>query len=390
LDKAFEVNRRTGSRAYALVGALFCLSSAAWAQIGLVHVTSCPAAAYPGTTCTFPASGTGNLLVVGWQIGGAANTATTISSMTDNVGNSYVEAGAAKSIDSSGGSVSDLWYAKNTVAGATTITLTPSASVTNAGVVVWEFSGVNQSAPLDGAAVLNSQAANATPTGATVTTTASADVVISLITVANNVTGIASGNAFTNDSLLKGNGWAHLISSSAGPYAAQWNQSPSGTFASSTVSFKAAAGVGTPLNACDLAPTFGTIDSSDVTAAVNMALGAQPCTANVEGAAKCTVVTVQRVIDASLGQVCVTYNGHGVTLNWVASTSQNIAGYNIYRGTVSGGPYTKVNPSLISGTSFSDSSVAAGLTYYYVATAVDISGNESGYSNQTVATIPTP
>ncbi len=32
--------------------------------------------------------------------------------------------------------------------------------------------------------------------------------------------------------------------------------------------------------------------------------------------------------------------------------------------------------------SYTDNTVAAGQTYYYVATAVDGSGNESGYSNQ--------
>ena len=42
---------------------------------------------------------------------------------------------------------------------------------------------------------------------------------------------------------LKGNGWAHLITSAAGTYAAQWNQSPAGTYASSTAAFKAAGNV---------------------------------------------------------------------------------------------------------------------------------------------------
>ena len=46
-----------------------------------------------------------------------------------------------------------------------------------------------------------------------------------------------------------------------------------------------------------------------------------------------------------------------VTLTWTAATvptgGNPIAGYNVYRGTVSGGPYTKINSSL----------VTAGLTY---------------------------
>ena len=96
------------------------------------------------------------------------------------------------------------------------------------------------SCPLDQTAILNSQTASATPSGAAVTTNAAGDVVISLAPVGGNVTGILSGNNFLSDSAVKGNGWAHLITSSSGTYAAQWNQGPVGTYASSTVAFKAA------------------------------------------------------------------------------------------------------------------------------------------------------
>jgi fibronectin type 3 domain-containing protein len=41
-------------------------------------------------------------------------------------------------------------------------------------------------------------------------------------------------------------------------------------------------------------------------------------------------------------------------------------------------------------TSFVDGSVQSGQTYYYVVTAVDTSGTESGYSNQVQAVIPSP
>jgi uncharacterized protein (TIGR03437 family) len=57
------------------------------------------------------------------------------------------------------------------------------------------------------------------------------------------VTGISPENSFVSDSAIKGNGWAHLVTSSAGTYAAQWDQSPAGTYASSTVAFKAAGSV---------------------------------------------------------------------------------------------------------------------------------------------------
>jgi fibronectin type 3 domain-containing protein len=83
-----------------------------------------------------------------------------------------------------------------------------------------------------------------------------------------------------------------------------------------------------------------------------------------------------------------TSGAHTVGLNWTASTSPSIQGYNAYRGTTAGGPYTKVNSALTSGTTYVDNGVTAGKTYYYVVTAVDATGAESGYSNEAAAVIP--
>ena len=83
-------------------------------------------------------------------------------------------------------------------------------------------------------------------------------------------------------------------------------------------------------------------------------------------------------------------SGRGVTINWVASTSSGVVGYNVYRGTTSGGPYTKVNSTPISGTTYIDDNVRAGQTYYYVATSVGVEGNESGHSSQVTTTVPSP
>lgn len=81
---------------------------------------------------------------------------------------------------------------------------------------------------------------------------------------------------------------------------------------------------------------------------------------------------------------------HSVSLSWTASTSTGVIGYNVYRSLTSGGPYTKLTGSPISGTSYTDSAVVAGQTYYYVCTAVGLGNVESGYSNQASATIPSP
>ena len=78
---------------------------------------------------------------------------------------------------------------------------------------------------------------------------------------------------------------------------------------------------------------------------------------------------------------------HSATLDWTPGSSP-FAGFNVYRGSLSGGPYTRVNPALISTTSLTDTSVVSGLTYYYVATEVDSTGAESPYSSEVMATIP--
>jgi hypothetical protein len=80
---------------------------------------------------------------------------------------------------------------------------------------------------------------------------------------------------------------------------------------------------------------------------------------------------------------------HTVNLFWDASSS-SLTGYNVYRGEQSGGPYTKINTTPVAGTTYTDSSVQAGQTYYYVTTSVGTDGMESGYSNQGTAVVPTP
>jgi centrosomal CEP192-like protein/HYDIN/CFA65/VesB family protein len=94
-------------------------------------------------------------------------------------------------------------------------------------------------------------------------------------------------------------------------------------------------------------------------------------------------------VSASLTGTGAASPQHSVSLSWSASTS-GVVGYNVYRGSVTGGPYTKINSVLSASTNYADNSVQAGQTYFYVTTAVNGSGLESGYSNQVKAAIPTP
>jgi hypothetical protein len=79
---------------------------------------------------------------------------------------------------------------------------------------------------------------------------------------------------------------------------------------------------------------------------------------------------------------------HTVALSWTASSTSTVSGYNVYRSTTSGSGYSKVNGTLVAGVNYTDSAVQNGTTYYYVTTAVDAGGSESGYSNEASAVIP--
>jgi hypothetical protein len=81
-----------------------------------------------------------------------------------------------------------------------------------------------------------------------------------------------------------------------------------------------------------------------------------------------------------------TTTGHSVNLNWRASTSTGVAGYNVYRSTVSGGYYALLGN--VSGFTYSDQSVQSGTTYFYAVKAVSSSGLLSTFSNQVQAVIP--
>ena len=65
-----------------------------------------------------------------------------------------------------------------------------------------------------------------------------------------------------------------------------------------------------------------------------------------------------------------------VSLRWTANTDA-IAGYHVYRASVSGGPYQKIDDALVQTTAYVDRRLDPARVYYYVVTAVDALGRES-------------
>jgi hypothetical protein len=75
-----------------------------------------------------------------------------------------------------------------------------------------------------------------------------------------------------------------------------------------------------------------------------------------------------------------------VTLKWAKNSEPDVARYRIYGGTVSNPTAPIDSTSASTDTMKTVTGLSNGILYYFRVTAVDISGNESGYSNQLSAT----
>ena len=100
--------------------------------------------------------------------------------------------------------------------------------------------------------------------------------------------------------------------------------------------------------------------------------------------------------NASPSTATITLSGTGATvsyevdLTWNAPTSSTdpVAGYNVYRATSSSSSYQLLNPSVSASTSYRDTSVQDNTSYTYYVESVDVEGNQSAPSNTYTVDIP--
>jgi hypothetical protein len=78
---------------------------------------------------------------------------------------------------------------------------------------------------------------------------------------------------------------------------------------------------------------------------------------------------------------------HFVDLIWAPVTNPDLAGYNVYRR-VAGGAWAMLNSELVKSPAYRDSAVAAGTTYVYSVSAVDVRGNQSARSEPASEAVP--
>lgn len=142
----------------------------------------------------------------------------------------------------------------------------------------------------------------------------------------------------------------------------------------------------------DPMPATSTLNSFDGSIVSNAAVVGASTTGSINVFASNQtdlILDINGYFASQSGSVAPPAQPHTVQLSWYASISPNVIGYNVYRGGVSGGPYSLINTGLLPQTSYQDSDVTAGQTYYYVTTAVDSSNIESAFSNEAVVTVPT-
>jgi len=165
---------------------------------------------------------------------------------------------------------------------------------------------------------------------------------------------VAVGGSATNTGTLTASGGTVTVSSAT---------SSSSDFTLGGISLPATIGAG---QSVPFSVTFGPVALGTVSATLsfNSNAGNSPTSQSLSGTGTAPVVV----------------------LSWTASTSP-VVGYNIYRHGPNGS-YVKINSNLDPDTTYNDSSVASGGTYYYATTAVNSSGQESTYSNQVKVVIP--
>jgi hypothetical protein len=207
------------------------LLSTSYCQPGISWPSTSPYTACNLTT----AAPAGSTIIVGFATYNSAGTSSTMTGVTDSNGDTFFQVANARSTSTQSGSGywDDFWYAPNVPAQVTSVSPKPSQTV-NGNLFVWIVSNVNS---VNAAGAENATTGTSgTPFGAAVTTTAAATFIATLLHPDINGNPTTVNAPSISDSVVDGMGWAHLITSSAGTYTPQWNQSAT-TYAGSTVAF---------------------------------------------------------------------------------------------------------------------------------------------------------
>ena len=383
--------------------------SAAITPIRLVQDASQDAGPTTSSSLAFTSNNTaGNWIAVCIRAGASSSQIFTVS---DSQGNTYLQAvQLGVTGDTPNGNSLAIYYAQNINRGANTVTVSDTVSG-SLRLAIFEYSGVATSNSLDVTASV--QGTSTSPNSWSITTTANGDLLLGVIDTADPET-FTAGSGYVAEQLVPAEPGTKLlvedqIQATAGAASASATLGASDPWGALLAAFKAGSYITAPPAASiTISPTSAslvsngtqqftaTVSGSSNPAVTWSATGGTVSTSGLytapNSAGTYTVTVTSTANPSASAAATVTVAApvqHTVTLSWAASTA-TVSGYNIYRGTVSGGPYTQINTALDATTSYVDSTVQSGQTYYYVTTAVSAAGVESAYSNQAVAIVPLP
>jgi len=165
-----------------------------------------------------------------------------VASVGDGVaGDVYVSANARAifSAGAMGTSATEIWYTTTTQPSAGSVNVTLTGAVQS---FVWvaEFEGIVPTSPLDTVAHTDSGNASTAVAGASVTTASADELVVSIVSLDDSVTGIESGNPFIALPPQGGDDAAYVVAAQPGSYAPVWVLANAAIYCSSTVAFRAA------------------------------------------------------------------------------------------------------------------------------------------------------
>ena len=300
-----------------------------------------------------------------------------------------------------------------TGAAITTPQLTASATSVSFGNVTLN-SGVTQSLTLtsSGTALVTISAttvsgAGYTVSGAPLPVTLNPGQTTTLqLTFDPTIAGASTGNLTISSDATSGAIQVALSGTGIVPASPQLTVSPA-SLAFGSVTLNTTSSLPVTLSSTGTAPV--TVSAATLSGAGFVASGAAfPVTINPGLAVTIQVQFDPTVAGAASGQLTVTSNSasngtvvvqitgtgmavqHSIDLSWNAPTTSTdpVAGYNIYRSTDGGATFTRLNTSPETALVYTDSNVQSGTTYTYVAKSVDASGQESGPSNQISLPVP--
>jgi len=300
-----------------------------------------------------------NIIVVGWN-----DTSATVRSVADSRGNTY-----ALAVGPTNGTAltQSIYYASNILGGSNTVTVTFSQAANYPDIRILEFAGLRATSQLDVTAGASGTDSNNTVVSSGLASTTSAHELIFGAGTTSLVFDQA-GSLFTADMITYFGDIAEGESVSAiGTYGATATLGGSGSanWVMQMASFKSA----TSTTAQPPPP----VPPPPVPPPPVPPPPVPPPPVPPPPVPPPTTTPIQ----------------HTVTLTWQASSGANVTSYNVYRSTISGGYYGLLG-SAAESLAYADQTVESGTTYYYVTTAVNEQGEESAYSNQVVAVVPSP